>query len=190
MVVGAIPELEVMPSIRKQVKQATMSKPISSIPPWSLCLLPPPGFCLAWVPALADFCQWTITWKLHRNKPFPPRHAFGLGIFVTATVTLTKTEGKVCFSHSLNGSWCGMCGGGTLRKVVTLHSRSGSKDECWHSVCSLLSLSLSGQEPRLMARCHPHSGLVFYALLILSGNALINMARSVFPWWFWITPSW
>jgi hypothetical protein len=44
MVVGAIPELEVMPSIRKQVKQATMSKPISSIPPWSLHLLPPPGF--------------------------------------------------------------------------------------------------------------------------------------------------
>jgi hypothetical protein len=41
---GAIPGLVVLGSIRKQVEQARGSNPVSSIPPWSLHQLLPPGF--------------------------------------------------------------------------------------------------------------------------------------------------
>ena len=36
MVAGAIPELVVLGSIRKQAEQAMGSKPVSSTPPWPL----------------------------------------------------------------------------------------------------------------------------------------------------------
>jgi hypothetical protein len=43
---GAIPELVVLGSVRKQAEQATGRKPESSVPPWALHQLLPPGSSL------------------------------------------------------------------------------------------------------------------------------------------------
>jgi hypothetical protein len=40
---GASPKLVVLGSVRKQAEQARGSKPVSSIPPWPLHQLLPPG---------------------------------------------------------------------------------------------------------------------------------------------------
>jgi hypothetical protein len=42
---GAIPGVVVLGSLRRQAEQAMGSKPVSSIPPWPLHQLLPPGFC-------------------------------------------------------------------------------------------------------------------------------------------------
>jgi hypothetical protein len=44
---GAIPGLVILGSIRKETEQAMRSKAVSSIPPWSLHQLLPPGSCPA-----------------------------------------------------------------------------------------------------------------------------------------------
>jgi hypothetical protein len=43
---GANPRQVVLDCINKPTEQATRSKPISSITPWSLLQFLPPGFCL------------------------------------------------------------------------------------------------------------------------------------------------
>ena len=47
MVVGAVPELLVLGSVRKLAEQATFSKLVRSTPLWPLHQLPLPGFVLA-----------------------------------------------------------------------------------------------------------------------------------------------
>ena len=44
-VFSATPGLSVLGALRKQAEQAMMSKPVSSIPPWPLLQLLPPGSC-------------------------------------------------------------------------------------------------------------------------------------------------
>ena len=53
MVSGATPELVVLSSIGKQTEQAMGSKLVSSIPPWLLHQLLPPGSCSISVPVLS-----------------------------------------------------------------------------------------------------------------------------------------
>jgi hypothetical protein len=51
----AIPGLLVLGSVKKQTEQARGSNPVSSIPPWLLCQLLPPGSYPVWVPVLTFF---------------------------------------------------------------------------------------------------------------------------------------
>ena len=64
----SIPGLVVLGSIRKQAEQARGSKPVSSIPPWSLHQLLPPSSC-------PDFLWWceSVSWI----NPFLPNLLLG-----------------------------------------------------------------------------------------------------------------
>lgn len=53
--VGAIPWLVVLGSIRKRAEQAMGSREVSSIPPWPPHQLLPPEAALYWVPVLISF---------------------------------------------------------------------------------------------------------------------------------------
>jgi hypothetical protein len=86
LVGGAISELVVLGSTRKQVEQARDSKPVSSTPPWHLHQLLSPGSC-------PDFLQcWTARWKCKPTKPFPPQLAFWSWCAITTIEPLTKTH--------------------------------------------------------------------------------------------------
>lgn len=53
-VIGAIPQLIVLCSIRKQAQQAMRSKPASQTPQWPLYQLLTLGYCPGYVPVLAS----------------------------------------------------------------------------------------------------------------------------------------
>jgi hypothetical protein len=69
---GAIPELGVLDSIKKQAEQARGSKPVRNIPPM-LCIT----FCfLTCLSSSSDFFWWwAAMWKCKLSKFFPPQLA-------------------------------------------------------------------------------------------------------------------
>lgn len=64
--------LLVLDSVREQTEQATKSTPISSIPPWSLCHLLPPGSCPVYVISLTSFEDGLWCGSLSQINSFLP----------------------------------------------------------------------------------------------------------------------
>jgi hypothetical protein len=83
----------VLGSIRKQAEQAMGSKVVSSIPPWPLHQLLPPGSCPVGVPVLIP----SVMDCDNPNKPSSSQLALVMVFFIAATVTLTRA--LVFFSH-------------------------------------------------------------------------------------------
>jgi hypothetical protein len=71
-VVGSIPGLVVLGSIRKQAEQAMGCKPVSCTPPWPLFQFLPPGSCPAFVPVLTSFNDELQFANVSQINPFFP----------------------------------------------------------------------------------------------------------------------
>ena len=88
MVGGAIPGLVVLGSIKKQSEQTMGSKQVSSIPPWPLHQLLPPGSCPAGVPVLTYFGNEQQRGSVSQINPL----IANLLAWCFVVATLTKTD--------------------------------------------------------------------------------------------------